>query len=207
MPSNGSNRGPTMLAVGLIAVIIIGLAALATREASGPVEPDAVSEVSRLVEPRAKSNFGQIAWHESLVSAPTTVFQDASGDDVSLADFKGKVLVVNFWATWCAPCVKEMPTLDALQARLGGPDFAILAISQDREGARVAGPFMETNQWANLALYTEPGARFAKDAKLRGLPTSLVIDKLGNEIGRVEGDTDWTGPEIEQDLRGRIAVP
>jgi len=196
-----------MLAVGLIAVIIIGLAALATQEASGPVEPDAVSEVSRLVEPLAKSNFGQIAWHESLVSAPTTVFQDASGADVSLADFKGKVLVVNFWATWCAPCVKEMPTLDALQARLGGPDFAVLAISQDREGARVAGPFMETNQWTNLALYTEPGARFSKDAKLRGLPTSLVIDKLGNEIGRVEGDTDWTGLEIEQDLRGRIAVP
>ena len=207
MPSNGSNRGPTMLAVGLIVVIIIGLAALATREASGPVEPGAVSEVSRLVEPLAKSNFGQIAWHESLVSAPTTVFQDASGADVSLADFKGKVLVVNFWATWCAPCVKEMPTLDALQARLGGPDFAVLAISQDREGASVAGPFMETNQWTNLALYTEPGARFAKDAKLRGLPTSLVIDKLGNEIGRVEGDADWTGPEIEQDLRGRIAAP
>jgi hypothetical protein len=103
--------------------------------------------------------------------------------------------------------VKEMPTLDALQARLGGPDFAVLAISQDREGASVAGPFMETNQWTNLALYTEPGARFAKDAKLRGLPTSLVIDKLGNEIGRVEGDADWTGPEIEQDLRGRIAAP
>lgn len=195
-----------MWAVGLAAVIIIGLAALATREANGPVQPETAPEVAAPADASPKSNFGQIVWHESPISAPATVFQDGFGAEVSLADFEGKVLVVNFWATWCAPCVKEMPTLDALQAELGGAEFAVLAISQDREGARVAGPFMETNQWTNLALYTEPGVRFAKDASLRGLPTSLVIDKRGNEIGRVEGDTDWTDPDIVQSLRDLLGA-
>jgi thiol-disulfide isomerase/thioredoxin len=196
-----------MLAAGLAAVIIIGVAALATREASDPPSPDAPPEAAMPSKAPAKSNFGQIVWHESPVSAPATVFQDGFGAEISLLAFKGKVLVVNFWATWCAPCVKEMPTLDALQEKLGGPEFEVLAISQDREGARVAKAFMDTNQWTNLALYTEPGARFAKDASLRGLPTSLVIDKLGNEIGRVEGDTDWGSPEIEQSLRDLIGAP
>lgn len=207
MPGNGSNRRLTMLATGLAAVIIIGVAALATREASGPASSDAAPEAAGPSAKPAKSNFGQIVWHESPVSAPATVFQDGSGAEISLLDFEGKVLIVNFWATWCAPCVKEMPTLDALQQKLGGPEFEVLAISQDREGARLAKAFMDTNQWTNLALYTEPGVRFAKDAGLRGLPTSLVIDKLGNEIGRVEGDTDWGNPDIEQSLRNLIAAP
>tara|TARA_Y100000814_G_scaffold70462_1_gene43543 strand:- start:173 stop:475 length:303 start_codon:yes stop_codon:yes gene_type:complete len=98
-----------------------------------------------------------------------------------------------------------MPTLNNLQARLGGADFEVLAISQDREGARVAVPFMDVNGWNNLARYTESAARFSKDAGLRGLPTSLIIDKAGNEVGRVEGDTDWSSPHIEQSLRDLIS--
>ena len=114
-------------------------------------------------------------------------------------------MVVNFWATWCAPCVKEMPTLDALQAKLGGPGFEVLTISQDREGAKVAKPFVEKNQWKNLALYVEAPGKFAHDAKLRGLPTSLIVDKNGQEVGRIEGDLDWNSPEVEKILRDLMA--
>ena len=201
MPDNRLNRRLIASAIGLAAVIIICVAVVATRQAPAPASSDGPPSASAPPEALAKSNFGEIVWHRSPQPAPATIFKDRAGADVSLAAYNGKVLVVNFWATWCAPCVKEMPTLDALQARLGGADFEVLAISQDREGAQVAEPFMETNQWTSLALYTEPAARFAKDAGLRGLPTSLIIDKAGNEVGRVEGDTDWGSPETEQSLR------
>ncbi len=206
MPDNGLNRRLITLAVALAAVIIIGVAVVATRQTQVPVSSDTLIGAQTPSTAPTQSKFGEIAWHESPAPAPTTVFRDGAGAEVSLEAFGGKVLVVNFWATWCAPCIKEMPMLDALQAKLGGPEFEVLAISQDREGALVATPFMDTNKWTNLERYTEPAARFAKDASLRGLPTSLVIDKSGNEVGRVEGDTDWTSSDIEQSLRDLIGT-
>lgn len=205
MPSNGLNhRKFISLTAGLAAVIIIAVAALATHQTEEAALPVSQPEVSAPVTTPVKSTFGSIVWHESTIPAPSTPFKNGAGTEVSLLNFKGKVLVVNLWATWCAPCVKEMPTLDNLQAKFGGADFEVLAISQDREGARVAVPFMDVNGWNNLARYTESAARFSKDALLRGLPTSLIIDKAGNEAGRVEGDTDWSSPEIEQTLRDLI---
>ncbi|HCX15011.1 MAG TPA: TlpA family protein disulfide reductase [Rhodospirillaceae bacterium] len=205
MPNNGLNLRLVSLAAGLAAVIIIAVAALATHQAEEAALPVSQPEASDLITTPSKSNFGSIVWHKSNIPAPSTPFKNGAGAEVSLLNYKGKVLVVNFWATWCAPCVKEMPTLNNLQARLGGADFEVLAISQDREGARVAVPFMDVNGWNNLARYTESAARFSKDAGLRGLPTSLIIDKAGNEVGRVEGDTDWSSPHIEQSLRDLIS--
>ena len=137
----------------------------------------------------------------SRSKSPATVFKDEAETELTLAKFGGKVMVVNFWATWCAPCVKEMPTLDALQAKMGGDGFQVLTISQDREGAKVAKPFVEKNQWKHLPLYVEPMGRFSKDAKLLGLPTSLIIDKTGHEVARVEGELDWNSPAVERALR------
>ncbi len=206
MPDKRLNRSLIGTAIGLGAVIIIGLAIVATRQDPGSQPESAPESAAAPSAPSAKSDFGDIAWHESPIPAPATIFKNAADEDITLADFAGKVLVVNFWATWCAPCIKEMPTLDALQAKLGGPDFEVLVISQDREGASVAEPFMAKNEWSNLALYTEAGNRFGRDANLRGLPTTLIIGKDGNEHGRVEGDTDWNSPEIEEQLRALMGA-
>ena len=193
----------TMAAVGIgVALIIIAVAFVA----SGPRPETAVQQAAGSPEkPAAEASAGpealSITWHDAPRPLPTTVFKDGADADQILSNFAGKVLVVNFWATWCAPCVKEMPTLDALQAQLGGPTFQVLAISQDREGVRVAKPFAEKNEWKNLALYVEPAGKFARDAKLRGLPTTLIVDKSGQEVGRVEGDIKWDSPEVEKILR------
>lgn len=143
----------------------------------------------------------KIVWAKTPAPAAATVFKDTDGTEKTLADFKGKTLVVNFWATWCAPCVKEMPTLDALQTKLGGSGVQVLAISQDRDAEKVAKPFFDKNGWKNVTLFTDAKGRFYADAKLRGLPTTLIVDKQGREVARIEGETDWASPEIDAALK------
>lgn len=200
--SNESGRKTGLLvpAIGL-GLIIIALVVVASR--SGPKDEAPVTAAAPAPAPKS----ADFVWYDAPKDAPATVFKDVTDADKTLADFRGKALVVNFWATWCAPCVKEMPTLDALQAQMGGDTFQVLTISQDREGAKVAQPFMEKNAWKNLALYTEPQARFQRDASIRGLPTTLIIDRAGKEVGRVEGEVNWTSAEVLDKLKSLASAP
>ncbi len=200
--SNESGRKLLVPALAL-GLIIIALVVVASR--SGPKEEAAPVAAAAPAEPPASKN-ADFVWYDAPRDAPATVFKDAADADKTLADFKGKALVVNFWATWCAPCVKEMPTLDALQAQMGGDTFQVLTISQDREGAKVAQPFVEKNGWKNLGLYTEPQGRFQRDASIRGLPTTIIIDKTGKEVGRVEGEVMWTSAEVVDKLKALAAA-
>lgn len=116
------------------------------------------------------------------------------GEEITLADRRGKLVLVNFWATWCAPCVVEMPSLDALQAELGSDDFEVIAISMDRtmEEAR---RFYDENGINALGLYHDPALRAAIEAGSRGLPTTILYDRHGGEIGRLSGEAEWDSEE------------
>jgi len=201
---------PMVIGGALVALIIIGVAIVASRPSTEAPPQTAETAAEKPAEsasaaPDAAAHADTIALYDTPRPAPPTVFKDANDADVTLAKFSGKVLVVNFWATWCAPCVKEMPTLDALEAKLGGPEFEVVAIAQDREGAKVAKPFADKNAWSNLDFYTEAGGKFMREARLNGLPTSLIIDKTGQEVGRVEGELDWASPGVEKVLRDLMA--
>jgi thiol-disulfide isomerase/thioredoxin len=125
---------------------------------------------------------------------------DANGKPTSLADFRGRVVLLNFWATWCGPCVAEMPSLDRLEAALGGEDFIVVAVSEDRNPA-VVEPFFAEHQIGHLAQYHDPGGALASAFGIRGLPTSAVIDRKGNVVGRIEGAAEWDSAQAKALIR------
>jgi len=133
--------------------------------------------------------------------APQTPFVAGNGSEVSLADFKGRVLLVNFWATWCAPCVKELPSLDRLQAALEEEDLLVLAISQDRRGAEVAAPFLKKLGIENLGLFLDSKMKLGRQFGVRALPWTVLIDRDGRIVGELPGFAEWDSPESMALLR------
>ncbi|MDJ0946091.1 MAG: TlpA disulfide reductase family protein [Kiloniellales bacterium] len=129
------------------------------------------------------------------------VVTDAFGGEVGLADFRGRVVLVNFWATWCAPCVREMPSLDRLQAKLGPEGLLVMAVSQDRKGLAAAEPFYRERGLDNLEIFLDPKGDFARAMGVGGLPTSMLIDDRGRVLGGIEGPLEWDGPEAVELIR------
>ncbi|MFC5694528.1 TlpA family protein disulfide reductase [Pseudomonas sp. GCM10022186] len=132
-------------------------------------------------------------------------FVDGAGKPHTLADFKGKVVLLNLWATWCAPCRQEMPTLDRLQAQLGGPDFQVLALSIDLDGVRVVRDFYREVGIRHLGIYIDENASAISQLGAFGLPATLLLDREGRELGRKLGEATWDSPEVVAYLREVIA--
>ena len=143
---------------------------------------------------------------EPLKPVPDLAFLDGEGRRVDLSEFKDKLVLLNLWATWCAPCVKEMPALDRLQAQLGGPGFHVLALSVDRGGKDQVQPFYQRIGVKNLDLYLDPSSASMQTLKLRGLPTTLLVDQEGRELGRIEGAVEWDSPEVVAFLRKHMGA-
>lgn len=168
----------------------------------------AIGAVSLVVAPAplwATSGVEKLIWHATPRPVTDEPFQDGAGESLSLSRFRGQVVIVNLWATWCAPCVREMPTLDTLQADLGAQGVKVVAMSQDREGAELAGPFKKSNGWSNLDLYVEPLTKFARAAEVKGLPTTLIVDKAGFEVARLQGTAEWDSPEMKKVIGDLLA--
>ena len=138
---------------------------------------------------------------------PSLEMQDANGQRRKLDDFRGKVVLLNIWATWCAPCREEMPALDRLQAELGGPAFQVVALSVDQQGADIAQRFFRENGVKSLDFYIDPSARAAFRLDAPGLPVSLLLDRQGREVGRKLGAAQWDSREVVDELRRRITRP
>ncbi len=136
---------------------------------------------------------------------PEIRFIDGDGAETSLAGWRGKVVLLNLWATWCAPCRKEMPMLDGLQAELGGDQFDLVAISIDRGGLEKPGKFLEEIGIKNLKLYNNSSGRLASSLKAFGMPTTLLINREGKEIGRLVGPAEWDSEEALALIKAAIA--
>lgn len=126
---------------------------------------------------------------------PAETWRDADGTSVSLKDFRGKVVLLNFWASWCAPCLRELPSINALQAKLGGDKFQVVALNLDRNGAKAALPMIERLKLDRLKLQLDPESKVAVDLGVSVMPTTIVYDAAGRELGRLKGAAEWNSPE------------
>lgn len=139
------------------------------------------------------------------VELPPFTFIDADSKSKSLADFSGKIVLLNIWATWCLPCREEMPALDALETKLGGKDFQVVAVNIDKGGPDKAAAFLNETGATHLALYTDPTGKLFATLKSVGMPTTLILDRDGEEIGRLVGPADWASPEAVAVIEAAIA--
>ncbi|MCF3973017.1 TlpA disulfide reductase family protein [Paracoccus salsus] len=138
---------------------------------------------------------------EDAPSLPDTSFTDPDGGAHSLADYKGKVVLLNFWATWCAPCREEMPSLDALQTELGGDEFEVVPIATGRNAPAKIESFFEETGVSNLPVLLDPRQKLAREMGVVGLPVSVLIDRDGKEVARLLGDADWASEPAKQVIR------
>jgi thiol-disulfide isomerase/thioredoxin len=132
-------------------------------------------------------------------------FQDSDGKELKLSQWKGRVVLINLWATWCAPCRKEMPALAELQSKLGSREFEVVAISIDRKGVEASSAFLQETGATALKLYVEPSSQVLDDLQALGLPATVLADRQGNEIGRLLGPADWASPEAVTLIQAAIA--
>ena len=129
---------------------------------------------------------------------PEIRFQDGNGKDLSLADFEGRVVLLNLWATWCAPCRREMPDIAALQSTYGGKDFIVVALSQDRKGIAAVRDFYAEIGVKDLEIFIDQKAKTARKLRAPGLPTTLLLNKQGQELGRLIGPANWNSQDARQ---------
>jgi thiol-disulfide isomerase/thioredoxin len=135
---------------------------------------------------------------------PALSFKDATGQPLTLADFRGRVVLLNIWATWCAPCRKEMPDLDRLEAELGAPGFLVLALSIDRGGLERVKKFFDETAIQHLAIYLDQQSAAMSVLAITGVPTTLLIDRDGREVRRWVGPAEWSSPEFRSLIRQQL---
>jgi thiol-disulfide isomerase/thioredoxin len=146
--------------------------------------------------PSTLSNSSDGAWFTALPAPrPVVAFSFTDHDDapLTLADFHGRVVLLNLWATWCGPCRKEMPALDRLQEKLGGSGFTVLPLSIDHRGRDAVAHFYRELGLKSLGIYLDKSANVTYAVNAVGMPTTLLIDAQGRELGRIIGPTEWDG--------------
>ncbi|MDE2007049.1 MAG: TlpA family protein disulfide reductase [Rhodospirillales bacterium] len=145
-------------------------------------------------KPRAAAPLAALRVLDPPLPAPDLVFHDGAGKPVTLAAYRGRGVVLNLWATWCAPCVAEMPALDTLATALAGSRIAVLAVSTDLGGADVVRRFYAAHHITALPLLLDPDSTAATALKVEGVPATFLIDPEGRIRGFVQGAQDWAAP-------------
>jgi thiol-disulfide isomerase/thioredoxin len=156
-------------------------------------------EIAKRIAPLAQGEVAAVTVAEQPFRVPELAFADAAGRRHSLADWRGRTVLLNLWATWCVPCRKEMPALDALAGKLAGPGFEVVAINIDTRDADKPKAWLAEAGITRLAYYADPSAKVFQDLKVAGrafgMPTTMLIDPQGCEIGTIAGPAEWASDD------------
>jgi len=148
-----------------------------------------------------------VVLHETPVASSELPFRLMDDSEGSLADYAGQYVLLNFWATWCAPCRHEMPSLNALQQELGGEDFQVVTLATGRNPPQAIRRFFDEEGITDLTTYRDINQQIAREMGVLGLPITVILNPEGQEIGRLRGDADWFSDEAVALMRAVIAQP
>ena len=144
------------------------------------------------LEAMREGDMRKLTFHSEPLEGSDVPFLNEDGSEMTLADYNGKHIVLNFWATWCAPCRKEMPGLSQLQTELGGDDFAVVTIATGRNPRPAMQAFFDEIGVENLPLHSDESQNLARSLGVLGLPVTIILDPEGNEVARLQGDAEWS---------------
>ena len=195
-----------MVVAGGVAGVAIGLAAV---YGIGRMERNAADaacsraeDLARRLAPFARGEVAAFAVADPSRRLPDLAFRDATGAERHISDWRGRTVLLNLWATWCVPCRKEMPALEALESKLGGPGFEVLAVNIDTRDGDKPRAWLKEVGIDRLAYYADPTAKVFQDLKIMGraagMPTTLLVDPAGCELGTVAGPAEWASEDAEK---------
>jgi thiol-disulfide isomerase/thioredoxin len=211
--SSFAKKRLTMVLAGGIAGAVVGLAgvygiATLTRNVGGDAACRPAVELAKKVAPFARGEMAAVNVAKIPLKLPALTFQDAAGKPLMLDHWRGRVVLLNLWATWCVPCRKEMPALDALEQRLGGPGFEVVAVNIDTRDGDKPKAWLKEVGVQKLAYYADPTARMFQDLKAIGrafgMPTTLLIDGQGCEIGTIAGPAEWASEDAIKLIKAAV---
>jgi thiol-disulfide isomerase/thioredoxin len=212
-PSNKNRRRKlAMLGLAAAVAVVAGIYGIG-RLRSNPADTacrEAVKTAARLA-PLAHGEVAALAVADTPFHVPPLGFKDAEGHDRTLADWRGRTVLLNLWATWCVPCRREMPALDALQAKLGGPKFQVVAVNIDTRDPQKPLAFLKQIGVTHLSYFADESAQIFEDLKTAGkafgMPTTLLVDPKGCEIGDMAGPAAWSSDDGVKLVSAAIATP
>jgi thiol-disulfide isomerase/thioredoxin len=151
----------------------------------------AVADMSAVADLR-EGDMRKLMFHSAPIASSDVTFVSETGEEMTLSDYEGQYVVMNFWATWCAPCRKEMPQLSDLQTQLGGDDMQVVTIATGRNPRPAMERFFAEIEVDNLPLHTDARQGLARSLGVLGLPVTIILAPDGQEIARMQGDADWS---------------
>ena len=216
MPETSTSRLATARVPLVIGAVVIGgligyagMVGFGGMGASGDPTCRPAVAIARKIAPLAHGEVAALTMATKPLKLPDLAFEDGDGKPRKLSDWRGKTVLVNLWATWCVPCRKEMPALEALQTKLEGPNFEVVAINIDTRDPEKPKKFLEDANLTKLGNFNDPKAKVFQDLKsigrALGMPTSVLVDGQGCEIGTIAGPAEWASADAIKVVNAALA--